>query len=370
MNRGQREAVDPLREQIDFSGRRTATLKAMFDGCAPDNHDRCADLFESAPGADSWSETDRLLLERYRSLISYPEWRELVPTDVLAPMPTYQDPIAGQRLNFLALRDKDSATMRAALESDLTFWRRLLASSDTLISKMIAAAGLRNHFYFGSLLMHGRSAADSAAAVPEQWSVALTPNELSMEKVMAGELAFSSDAIFHRLDWKEPVPDWLEEAVPNPLRWRVMRFLAQPFYQPQDDLNHFAAYDAAVAKAFAVPVEGFPAAARALQDYHEPHPFPSRVYDWVGDLYRADGYADLSQYGLRVATIEGWRRAALLTAELRARGIPAAQMPVELGAASLRNPFDGSSFTWDAGLQAVTYTGPENHNWRVQHYAY
>jgi hypothetical protein len=93
-------------------------------------------------------------------------------------------------------------------------------------------------------------------------------------------------------------------------------------------------------------------------------PFPSRAYDLTGDYLRDWAVADYGSYALRIGTLEGVRRAALTTAELRARGVPASAVSQELAAAPLRNPFDGSSFAWDEKEQAVVYRGPEIHAWR------
>lgn len=71
---------------------------------------------------------------------------------------------------------------------------------------------------------------------------------------------------------------------------------------------------------------------------------------------QADSYA---MYALRVGSIEGMRRAALLVAELRSRGVVADDVRAQLGQAELRRPFDGEPFTWNAAEQAVQHEGPE-----------
>jgi hypothetical protein len=360
---------DPLENALQFSSLRAAELSATFDDCGPDAHERCPAAFHAAPERDAWTDADRLLLDRYHVLIAHSAWREIVPTDPSLPLPAYQYPIGGQRLHLLTLRGADPAALHDGLARDLAFWRTMLASSDTLISKMIAVAGLRHHFYFGNLLLRGRSPADVTTAIPEGWRQPLTPAELSFESVMAGEYVFSSGTNSLRLDWRTEVPDWYEDVDANPLRWRALRLAATPFYQPQDDNNHLAADCAAAARAFSVPVARFPEAARTVASRKNPDPFPSRLYNFVGDLYRGEDALDFSQYGLRVATIEGWRRAVLLAAELRARGIDSERVPAELTTATLRNPFDESAFGWDAERAAVVYAGPENDR-RVQRYPY
>ena len=68
--------------------------------------------------------------------------------------------------------------------------------------------------------------------------------------------------------------------------------------------------------------------------------------------------------------LEGMRRATLLTVELRARGVSATDLATELGTSSLRNPFNGNAFAWNAAEQAVEYLGPDPHPWQGGLYVY
>ena len=70
---------------------------------------------------------------------------------------------------------------------------------------------------------------------------------------------------------------------------------------------------------------------------------------------------------MRVGSIEGMRRAALLTAQLRERGVPLDAMAKELSGAELRNPFDGKPFEWSEEEQAVVYAGPDAERDRKRH---
>jgi hypothetical protein len=218
--------------------------------------------------------------------------------------------------------------------------------------------------------MRGVERGGAATAIPEGWRQPITHQESSLESVMAGELETMRGLHLQLLHESEPEPDWLEDTNADPLRWPALRFVARPLYQAQDEINHSAAVYVATADAFAVPVERFPDAARKLKQRAVIDPFPSRLYNVVGDFYRSRGALDFSDYGLRVATVEAWRRAALLTAELRVRGVLPAQMPAEVERATLRSPFDSTDFAWDGARGAVVYTGVENHAWRVQHYVY
>jgi hypothetical protein len=68
-----------------------------------------------------------------------------------------------------------------------------------------------------------------------------------------------------------------------------------------------------------------------------------------------------------VGSIEGMRRAALLTAQLRERGVKLEEIAGEVSRAELRNPFDRQPFEWNADEQAVIYVGPDAERSRKRH---
>jgi hypothetical protein len=365
--------ADPQHRSYDFAAGRDAGTKAMFKACSERLDRACRAAFDAVPAVETWPESDRLLLDRYRELIARPVWREVVPRDFRAPIAAYQNEIAGLRLQMLALRGADAATLNGALAQDARYWRRRLASSDTLISKMIATAGLRQHFWFGNLLLRRISAARALDAIPDEWRDELTRPELALERSMAGELVMQESIV--RAPGEVDIFDEEPELEPARTEGRTFRRLRQiavrPFYQPQDVMNHLAAEYLAAEQAFEVPLAQYPVVARGWSLRRRVDAFPSRVYDATGDYVRELFRIDFSQYRSRVASLEGARRAALVTTELRARGIPAtlADMPGELARSPLQDPF-GAGFSWSPEDQAMVYIGPETHRWRRLEFDY
>ncbi len=68
------------------------------------------------------------------------------------------------------------------------------------------------------------------------------------------------------------------------------------------------------------------------------------------------GYA-YSKYAVRVADLEGTRRAAVLAVELRARKVAASDVAAELGKVAIRTPYDREPFTWDAADPSIVFVG-------------
>ena len=64
---------------------------------------QCASVFESI--ARDWqpSDLDALALRRYEALLTRNAWREVVPLDLSAPLPAYNNVMHAQRLYLLRL---------------------------------------------------------------------------------------------------------------------------------------------------------------------------------------------------------------------------------------------------------------------------
>jgi hypothetical protein len=344
--------------RLDFFSGHGVEFKRLQDTCRADSGSACFKEFALASRA-AWSETDLLLLKRYDALIDSAHYREEIPTDVRTPLPSYQQIIAGQRLWFLRLTAStpEPAMLRAQLARDLRSWRQMLLSSDLLISKMIAVVGVRQHFYYANLVLRGLPQDEAARAVPDEWRVAITDEEKSLRRVMAGELAFTDGMI------RETVRDdgfqgyEFEQAS---IGDRLVRSLGRPLFQRQDMLNRLARQYSQAAEQFEIPIERY-LAAGALPPT-EAH-FPSRVYNLAGDYLLDIGasFVGYRRYGLRAASPEGMRRAALLATELRARGVPVAAMMAAVSAAESRDPFTNRPFGWDATERAVVYEGADGY---------
>jgi hypothetical protein len=64
-----------------------------------------------------------------------------------------------------------------------------------------------------------------------------------------------------------------------------------------------------------------------------------------------------AEYAACVYDLEGMRRAALLTTKLRLRGIAADAMEANLSSSELRNPYDGTPFSWNPEEHLITFAG-------------
>jgi hypothetical protein len=358
--------ADPVKKDVSFNAAVSRSMERVKGACTDAHSGECRDAYLAALPQPRTT-LEELQLTRYRALLQRPAWREVVPLDIRMPIARFGDIIGGQRLLFVDLgaraKSAPPAEIAQALNSDLAFWREVQKSSDYLITKMIAVAALRQHFFFGTLVLREMPAGQ--AEVIGQWSVPFSTEELSMRRTMAGELTFAEGqmgqwTIGADLQTNDPDDPRLT------LRARIATVLARPFFQRQDQINYYAAEYLDFTKRFEVPIDRYfevEAAVEALRPEMSLH-----VYNLTGHIFRGlSGTWNFTSYAIRVGSIEGMRRAALLTAQLRDRAVPLENMAKEVSGAGLRDPFDREPFEWDTEGRAVVYVGPDAERDRQRH---
>jgi hypothetical protein len=337
-------AADPQTTRLEY-GNPDAAVEEFLAACGTDSLECVTALANSNSVFDAWTATHPWLLERYRALIAHDAWRELVP-GVAGPWPSFGPALRGHYLLLLQAQRLaaagDGAAVSTLLGDDARFWRMVLASSDSVLSKMIATAALRTHFAWGTIVMDSLPA-DDAATIPTAWRAPMTADELSLQRTIVGEWAFLSASLTADGGLIAPSD-------------RVSRAL----FQPQDTLNRQSAYLTALIETLDAPLLGFANAAddasRLAQRMAE-ESFPSSLYNLTGAVLLAAGPADYADYARRAADVEGMRRAALAVVTLR-REQPA-DVAAALAASTLRNPYDDEPLRWDENDQAVVFVGLE-----------
>lgn len=327
-----------------------------------------ADLASACPGAacvaalrakpealDQWLASEQWLLDRYRRMLSVPAWRETVPRDPRAPMAGFAPALDAQTLHLLVARQHavagEADVVRSLLEHDLEFWRGILASSDLLLTKMVAVAAVRRHFELGGLVLRELPSGTVDQAIPPSWRRPLSGAERSLSRALAGEWRYSAD--FLATDAS------IEALLPQVSAWeRLPARLLRPGLQPQATLNLDAARKARWAAVSERPYPELGQAIAAARRTQAEDQRMFRLYNLVGTLLDSvaagTGYAD---YVARANDVEGMRRAALLALAMRAAGVQPADAAGFVQGSDLRNPYNGAPFEWDAATGSVVFRG-------------
>ena len=150
---------------------------------------------------------------------------------------------------------------------------------------------------------------------------------------------------------------------------RINSRLSGALLQPQDSANRFADFLLRLEALTDVPYTQLSANLVRARDADKRRTGLAALYNIGGDLSVPDR-GDLADYGARVADLEGVRRAALVTAELRARGVPTDGVAAALALDNARNPYTGEAFQWVAARSSIGVTGLQSSTNRFTEFLY
>jgi len=365
-------ADDPLGEEYNVRALRSKTVAELADTCS-ESELQCLRLLESeGETVERWLADERWLLDRYRALLSMGEFREAIPFEVLAPLPSYSVVFEGQRLHIAdawrSATEIDAAGVSAALDRDLSYWRMVLRNSDALITKMIATAAIIRHFKLGNIVLRRLPQEVAADGIPASWRAAISDEERSMTRTLAGEWAYVDESTKRiKANSENAFGDSL--GLTAVAVWdQVMWALLEPFWQPQDLSNRHARLMRDISDAFNVPYEEIPRAVHTADDLQSSafRPF-SRLHNFTGDLVMGISQWGFSDYAVRVSDLEGIRRVALVVADLRAAGASKGDMVQRMIASESLDPYSKAPFTWLESEDAAVFQGLESHKDRSEH---
>jgi hypothetical protein len=349
---------------LDRSSRSEA-VATLARHCQMPAADCLLSLSRSPQTLRQWVDDEQWLLARYRTLIALPGWQEHLPIDLMANLPAFHDVFEGQKLllaraHLLAAKG-ELTEARALLEEDATFWRRRLADTEHLVTKMLVASALQRHLLWTHMITRGLPRERMQEVVARQWQMPLSREELSLRRVLVSEWAFA-DRLVHDLDRDSRRIRVPAETTAGEWTDRLSRLLQRPLLQPQDASNRHAELLGDLAEALErVNFENFSASyaaarnveVKTLQSHRRLRP-----YNLVHHLFLARAFEPhFHTYWVRAGDIEGLRRAMLLSLELRRRGVAAAGFGRALRESALRNPYTDEPFQWDDNAGGIVFHG-------------
>ena len=139
----------------------------------------------------------QLLLSRYQQVFKLNAWREHLPQDIemLGSGLDYQQINSVNKLALLAMwqqvQQGESKSALRQLQQQLSFNRMVLASSNVLISKMMAVNAVKHDLTWAEFIIKQAHGQDDSVTIPQALLAPLSDEELSLANVAVGEWQFA-----------------------------------------------------------------------------------------------------------------------------------------------------------------------------------
>jgi hypothetical protein len=246
----------------------------------------------------------------------------------------------------------------AMLDEDARFWRKVLVSSDSLITSMVAVAALKKNLYWTNVVIRSLSSNNITADLSPIWLNPITDDERSMESDWIGEWAMGE----HLLRGLSEGGKHEMNEDNNPFATGVGYWLGLPLLQMQDTINLRAEELSFLVKKYNVKYEELPTVVAKFNDGtdilgYDEISFPGILYNPVGKVLNFVGMPTYPDYMIRVSDLEGGRCALLATLQLRNDNIPREKVAEALSASPYRNPYTNQPFVWDDASQSIVFEG-------------
>lgn len=339
-----------------------------FNACGlPMRGEECEKaLREKKQAITQFLESESWLLDRYLELLKRDQWHSTTEYSIFMPMPYYGE--VGKVQKMLLLKawqlsgQGKSVEVQSLLNQDAKFWRAIMSSSHLLLDKMVAAGFLARHFAFSNLVLRRLQQMDVQVLVPDAWLVPFERDELSLKRTMAGELAFFTNILLETKIYRTVSMDGSDTSSPKQIsvidKWLVD--INSHFLLPQATQNAQAEHLLKLARMLDASPRQLPQALKQVDAYVEELASDSNLltpYNPIGNVLVRVAVPAYSGYAEKIYDLEGVRRAALVTVQLRKKGIEVNQVESELSQSDITNPYDEKPFTWNAETKSIVFKG-------------
>ncbi|MEC5396512.1 hypothetical protein [Uliginosibacterium sp. H1] len=323
-----------------------------------------------------WLSDEAWLLDRHRALLANTDWLEPRPvegraapssTQLMSVMPAHEVLLAQA---WLHARDGRPEAARALLEADHRFWRMVLANTESLTTKSIAATALKRHFQYANLALARLSPAQAAALIPSGWQQAISEEERSMTWALIGEWLYANTSLdLARRDALD------EDAARRSAFEQVRHAFSSRLFKYQATSNQVAEQYMDVALALDRPISETADAMASVQQLQNraqglKTPWYSMAYNPIGKILTAFGHSRIDRHATNVANLEGLRRASLLAARLRATSDDVEQARQALNTPELYNPYSTEPMEWRPTERMVAFVGLTSGDQEIHSFVY
>jgi hypothetical protein len=277
-----------------------------------------------------------VLFERFQTLVHQERFDEGQERDAYTPVAPYGSIRNIARIRLAASIGQDSnLDFLTKIADDLHFWRAMLRQGETLITKMVAIAGIQNTLDFLSALMRERVLTDGEVGIVLGFLEPLTTKESDISD------AFVSEAQISVLTGTAPVA--MDASLLN--RWTLQR---------NATLNEYY-LNAILPMRFRSklsPGEFYRQKAYRPLGYSR-REFPPSLFNWGGNRLSRNSGWDPQLFVARTHDQNGRILLVLLQAELEQN--PGREVNALVAASSYRNPYTGEQMEYEPRLHTIGF---------------
>lgn len=296
-----------------------------------------------------------LLLERYRSLIGHEFYRAAVKPSLLEPYMPRPGVLQHAQLLFLYQVAVDHAADTGPLERDLVFWRMVLARTDILVDKMLAA-----HMIERNVSLQDEMADRYGTRHTRSLSL-LRAREADLDAVLWREL----DESLWMVDQLARYP---VDLYPDTFEWLINSPVGGHFFKPTATKNLATAFYFEVIDILNGEPETRTDRFAALERRFERRTGGiGRLYNPVGKYFFVGDTGHFTRTAARLLDLEGYLALLVLKRRIRGDNLAAHEIRERLAQVpgSLRNPYNGAPMQYDAARRALYFEPPAGTRERV-----
>lgn len=268
-----------------------------------------------------------VVLRRYQQLIEMQQYQELRNASAGTPLPQFGLALKIAQIHLAQVSsDNNPMTFLTALGSDMRFWRRVLIQGDSIISKMIATAALRNDLQYLSEFMQSKTFTKLQKSLIQELLVTLNSDELNIAEAILGEgRVFASE-------FNHAEKNWLTR----------MAFQNNATL----NLNYFYAIKPNVELAKLSSIRLAKALAQVRFDNQSPLTWsPSSLYNFIGKALVATAHPLMQDYIARVHDLNGM--ILLVQLQLSLKETPKDAIESTVKHSPIRNPYTNEAMQWN-----------------------
>ncbi len=312
---------------------------------------------------------NRVLLERYRLLYTYPHFEEAATPTVVEPLPSYPQWMALLSNGEIAIKVKRGDTAQALdmLERDILFWRRVLSEARSSFAKAVVSNMLYRDYYLLSEI------ANSHPDVAKTYYDQLAKIALPLDKDVSNFAeCVRLEFINSKHEWKRLYLGMRENpfvsgngtlekllGIPTIPNW------LWPLLKPNATINHiYEAFRSQVELA-AMPAPRFAKEKEQIKQRIASKFDADAEFGWhafynpIGKYLTSVNQPDFSAHIARVHDLDGLIRLVALQVQIKSKGLSGAEIADYLNTADKRyvDPYTDRPMQWDPKQRLLFFNG-------------